>query len=123
IDGDYSGEFEVLSFVPPTGGSVGSPSLWSSTAAPSLNYAAEPAQFVVNAGTVSGTIAIDSDYSSEGALISDLNFEISQTALRGLVEFHPGLQLVEKEPYSARRITVNNVAGASRMFGNLNTAN
>lgn len=123
LDGDYVGDYTVESYIPESGGTPGSASVWTATAAPSLEYSAQPAQFFINSGTISAIVTVDEDYTSEPELVSDLNSSLSQTPLNGLVEFEAGLIIRDQPPYSGRRITVNDVSGAGRLFGNISAAN
>jgi len=123
LDGDYRGDFQVISYTPPTGATAGTASVWTAGSAPSLDYSETPAQFTVNVGLISGVITISGTYASESALVAALNDAVSATSLNGLIEFSPGLVITELPPYAGWRITVNDLSGANRMFGDIATAN
>lgn len=123
LEGDYNGTFTVQNYTPPTGGSPGTASVWTASSAPSLEYADNPAQFVVNIGLISATIVVDQDYTSESALVAALNAALAETSLNGNVEFESGLVIREQAPYAAWRITVNDISGADRLFGSISAAN
>lgn len=123
LDGAYVGEFGVINFTPPTGSSPGTPSVWTATAPPPLDYSATPAQFSVNTGLISGIISISGTYATESDLVDALNAAVAATSLNGLIEFDTGLVIRELAPYAGWRITVTDLADAGRMLGTITTGN
>ncbi|GAA3721068.1 hypothetical protein GCM10022421_31900 [Oceanisphaera sediminis] len=123
LAGDAIGSRAVTSYTAPTTTNAGTPSVWTAQTAPALSYASEPAQFTVNVGSVTGVVTLNSDYLDEPALIDDINDQLTQTALSGLVSVSAGLMITELPNYAARKITVTGISGAVRVFGSVSQAN
>ena len=124
LDGDYVGEYQVISYTPAADSTPGTPSKWAANGEPDFDYN-QQIQFIVNAGGVTGVIQVEMT-DDLPSLVNLLNDRLSQTALRGVVSFVTDgdvISIVELPAYSAKRITVNNISGSSAIFGDIQTAN
>lgn len=124
LDGDYSGRYRVLSYTPAADSTPGTPSKWTANGEPDLDYD-QQVRFFLGAGSVSALI--DAGIPSEtDDIVLTINDALSQTPLRGLVQFDiedEKLVIYELPTYTAKRITVTNISGASALFGDIQTAN
>lgn len=123
LSGWVTGNYSVQSFTPATSTDGGTPSTWTAQASPELDYEAEPARFIINAGGVTASITINDDYISQSELISAINSKLSVTPLSGIVKVSSGLIITEQPNYAARVITVSNITGSIRLFGSIDEAN
>lgn len=124
LDGDYSGRYRVLSYTPAADSTPGTPSKWVASGEPDFDYD-QQVRFFLGAGSVSALIDAGIPSGTDDIALA-INDALSQTPLRGLVQFvieDDKLVIYELPVYTAKRITVTNISGSAALFGDIQAAN